>query len=76
MAGVLAVLYLVYDSFWFTNLTSNNFIELFMSFVSLALLYFYNGQRVGQSSAFSKWLFYIAYPAHLTLYGLLRLLLR
>lgn len=76
MAGMLAVLYLGYDSFWFTNLTNDNFINLFMSFVSLGLLYFYNGQRGGRSSAFSKWLFYIAYPAHLALYGLFRLFLR
>lgn len=75
MAGVLTVLYLGYGSFWFTNLTGDDFISLFMSFVSLGLLCFYNGQRGGRSSSLTKWLFYIAYPAHLALYGLWRLLL-
>ena len=74
MAGVLAVLYLGYASYWFTSLTMNNVYEFGMACVSLLLLWFYNGRRGGWSGALSKWLFYIAYPAHLALLALWRIL--
>lgn len=37
----------------------------------LVLLYFYNGERGGGGS-FSKWFFYIIYPLHLLIIGLLK----
>ena len=45
-----------------------------MACVSLILLWFYNGRRGGRGGALSKWLFYIAYPAHLALLALWRIL--
>lgn len=74
MAGVLAVLYLGYASDWFTPLTMYNVYEFGMACVSLILLWFYNGRRGGRGGALSKWLFYIAYPAHLALLALWRIL--
>ena len=74
MAGVLAVLYLGYSSSWFTLFTIDNVYEFGMACVSLVLLWFYNGQRGGRGGALSKWLFYIAYPAHLALLALWRIL--
>ncbi len=74
MAGVLAVLYLGYASYWFTPLTMGNVYEFGMSCVSLLLLWFYNERRGGRGGAFGKWLFYIAYPAHLALLALWRIL--
>lgn len=41
--------------------------------LSIPLLYLYNGQRGNRKGM--KWLFYIYYPAHLVLIGVLRLLL-
>lgn len=43
-------------------------------FLALPLLYRYNGQKGGGKN--SKWLFYIYYPAHLTLLGILQMLLK
>lgn len=40
-------------------------------FLFVPVPYLYNGQR-GSGSAFSKWFFYVFYPAHLALLGLLR----
>ena len=74
MAGVLAALYLGYASYWFTSLTMYNVYEFGMACVSLILLWFYNGRRGGRGGALSKWLFYIAYPAHLALLALWRIL--
>lgn len=40
----------------------------------LCLLYCYNGKKGAGAGKFSKWFFYIYYPAHLLLLGILRLI--
>lgn len=42
--------------------------------IPFALLLFYNGER-GKRDPFSKWVFYIFYPAHLTVIALIRIFL-
>jgi hypothetical protein len=37
------------------------------------ILYLYNGRRALHGAAFSKWFFYVFYPAHLLVLGLIRL---
>lgn len=41
----------------------------------IVILFFYNGQKAQRGQKFSKWFFYIFYPAHLALLGIFRLLL-
>ncbi len=41
----------------------------------ICLLYFYHGKRGKHTGAFSKWFFYVFYPAHLLILGLLNRLL-
>lgn len=43
-------------------------------FIPIILLYFYNGQK-GKEGVFSKWFFYIVYPLHLLILGLLQAIL-
>lgn len=43
-------------------------------FIPIILLYFYNGQK-GKSGKFSKWFFYIFYPLHLLILGLIQSIL-
>lgn len=40
----------------------------------LCIVYLYNGQRAQRGQSFSKWFFYIFYPAHLLTLGLIRVL--
>lgn len=40
----------------------------------VCILYLYNGQRARRGQGFSKWFFYIFYPAHLLILGLIRVL--
>nr|WP_295277884.1 TraX family protein [uncultured Blautia sp.] len=42
-------------------------------FSGLCIIYLYNGKRSRKHPAFSKWFFYIFYPAHLLVLGILRL---
>ena len=42
-------------------------------FSGLSIIYLYNGKRSRKHPAFSKWFFYIFYPAHLLVLGILRL---
>ena len=44
-------------------------------FVPIVLLWFYNARR-GRGGRFSKWVFYIFYPAHLLVLGLIQALLK
>ncbi|MDO4291692.1 MAG: TraX family protein [Eubacteriales bacterium] len=39
----------------------------------VCILFFYNGRRMERARQFSQWFFYLFYPAHLLLLGLLRL---
>lgn len=38
-----------------------------------AVLYFYNGKQAERGRTFSKWFFYIFYPAHLLVIGIIRM---
>jgi hypothetical protein len=47
-----------------------------MSGIALAgivILYFYNGKRMEKGKVFSKWFFYLFYPVHLLILGLIRI---
>ena len=47
-----------------------------MSGIALAgivILFFYNGKRMERGKVFSKWFFYLFYPVHLLILGLLRI---
>ncbi|MGM9651077.1 MAG: TraX family protein [Faecousia sp.] len=47
-----------------------------MSGIALAgivILYFYNGKRMDKGKVFSKWFFYLFYPVHLLILGLIRI---
>ena len=46
-----------------------------MALAAVATLYLYNGERARRGRGFSKWFFYVFYPAHLLLLGLLRVAL-
>ncbi len=43
-----------------------------MALSGLCIIYFYSGKRAENKSAFSKWFFYIGYPAHLLIFALIR----
>ena len=40
---------------------------------ALCIIYLYNGKRSEKHRTFSKWFFYIFYPAHLLILGILRI---
>ena len=40
---------------------------------ALCIIYLYNGKRSKKHRTFSKWFFYIFYPAHLLILGILRI---
>lgn len=46
-----------------------------MALAALVLIYGYNGKRMQHGRAFSKWFFYVFYPGHLLVLGLIRLIL-
>lgn len=46
-----------------------------ISLAGICFVFFYNGKQRKETTAFSKWFFYIFYPAHLLLLGLLRVAL-
>lgn len=39
----------------------------------ICILFFYNGHRMQKGKTFSKWFFYVFYPAHLLILGLIRI---
>lgn len=44
-----------------------------MGMAAICILFFYNGKRTEKGKAFSKWFFYLFYPVHLLILGILRL---
>lgn len=44
-----------------------------MSMSGICIIYFYNGERAKKGRTFSKWFFYIFYPLHLLILGLIRI---
>ncbi len=46
-----------------------------MALAAVAILYLYNGKRCARGRVFSKWFFYVFYPAHLLLLGMIRVAL-
>ena len=47
-----------------------------MGAAGVCIVYFYNGKRAAAGWTFSKWFFYLFYPGHLLVLGLLRIALR
>ena len=46
-----------------------------MALAAVVILYLYNGRRCARGRVFSKWFFYVFYPAHLLLLGMIRVAL-
>lgn len=46
-----------------------------MALAAVVIVYCYNGRRMAKGKTFSKWFFYIFYPGHLLILGILRLAL-
>ncbi|MBM7686362.1 TraX family protein [Defluviitalea raffinosedens] len=44
-----------------------------MALSGIVIIYLYNGKRMEKGKTFSKWFFYVFYPLHLLILGLLRL---
>jgi len=76
--GLLNYFIYPFESFFYMGeFNSGNTIEDFSQlgfFIPAVLLYFYNG-KLGKQNKYSKWIFYIFYPLHLAIIGLIRFLL-
>lgn len=44
-----------------------------MGMAAICIVFFYNGRRMEKGKTFSKWFFYLFYPVHLLILGVLRL---
>ena len=44
-----------------------------MGVAGICIAYFYNGKRAKKATTFSKWFFYIFYPGHLLILGIIRI---
>ena len=71
------VLFMCISNVIFTNGQKPFYSQLFQLgvFLSLPFISLYNGQR-GKSGKFNKWLFYIFYPAHLLIIGIIAILIK
>lgn len=58
-----------------TNLLYTLLSVIGMGTAAICILFFYNGQRMKKGKSFSKWFFYLFYPIHLLILGILRLTL-
>lgn len=69
-----------YASYQFMDTTANAishavFSSLGIIVSGIVMICFYNGKRAKGGQKFSKWFFYIFYPAHIVLLGIIRVLL-
>lgn len=46
-----------------------------IGFAGITIVYLYNGKRMERGKQFSKWFFYLFYPIHLMILGILRVLI-
>nr|WP_288858985.1 TraX family protein [uncultured Faecalicatena sp.] len=63
------------SSLWTENIEYALMSMIGMGLAGICILYFYNGKRMKTGRTFSKWFFYIFYPAHLLILGLIRIAL-
>lgn len=72
MTGVMALTYLAYTSYWFTNFYFPvHGLYFIAACAAIGLIALYNGKRGPKI----KWLFYAAYPGHLIVLSLLKTLI-
>lgn len=76
--GILSIVVNFINSLLFSyTAASSNYVGTIINmgmFLPIVLLYFYNRQK-GSGGRFSKWFFYIFYPLHLLVLGLLQFIL-
>lgn len=74
-AAVFAVLNLQFEGNLFYDVVQALLSSVGILLAGIAIGYLYNGKRMESGRTFSKWFFYIFYPAHLLILGIVRIVL-